>query len=515
MSSVLGNAVLAFVENSRIGTLPELRRFFVEPSFRNEVLSTVTDPDIAYYWEKEFPLLKSNSLGPLLTRLDMFLRPKSIRYMVGQRENKIDFDAIMNEGKILLARLSQGIIGEENGFLLGTLLVSKFHQVAISRQTIGSQDRRPFFLYIDEFHHFVSPSMASILTGVRKYRLGLILAHQNLSQLRDPDVANTVLSSPYARICFRVGDQDAKRVAESLSFFEASDLLNLGKGEAICRIQKNDWDFNLETSVPPRPTDEEAKSRREALQSLTRRHYGIPREKVEEELAKSRVTPDRERNNLFLKRTTQSNEPQHAEDQKVANTPNATAKEKKSVLQKSNEAANLGAGDPEEEAVYRNAEEIKTRIIQHSGKLGFSYEEEKRLPNERRIDLVLYRHQIVIACEISSTTSAEHEIKNIEKCVRHGHVQIFHICNNRTRRAKIAQLVSSSFSAAESRRVECVSVGTFLKFLTRIPTEQPSQPPVVAPKSTLTEEALTPDLQKALEQDMLSRLRARLNRKNQ
>ncbi|HWN94807.1 MAG TPA: type IV secretion system DNA-binding domain-containing protein, partial [Methylomirabilota bacterium] len=303
MNSVLGNAVLAFLENTRVGTLPELRRFFVEPAFRKEMLATVTDPDILYYWEKEFPLLKTNSFGPLLTRLDMFLRPKTIRYMVGQRENKLDFAGIMNEGKILLARLSQGIIGEENGFLLGTLLVSKFHQLAISRQAVESEERRPFFLYIDEFHHFVTPSMASILTGVRKYRLGLILAHQNMTQLRDADVANAVLSSPYTRVCFRVGDQDAKRVAESLAFFESSDILNLGKGEAICRVQKNDWDFNLETIVPPKPEPEQAKQRRQYLHYLTRMQYGMAREKVEEDLAKSRVEPKRERVDPFAKRT--------------------------------------------------------------------------------------------------------------------------------------------------------------------------------------------------------------------
>src|SRR6185503_3925098 len=151
---------------------------------------------------------------------------KTVRYMVGQRENKLDFADIMDKGKILLARLSQGIIGEENGFLLGTLLVSKFQQLAISRQAVESEERRPFFLYIDEFHHVVIPSMASILTGVRKYRLGLVLAHQNMTQLRDADVANAVLSSPYTRVCFRVGDQDAKRIAESLAFFEPSDILN-------------------------------------------------------------------------------------------------------------------------------------------------------------------------------------------------------------------------------------------------------------------------------------------------
>jgi hypothetical protein len=189
-------------------------------------LKTVQDPEIVYYWEKSFPLLVGKPQGPILTRLDTFLRPKLIRYMVAQKENSFDLGGVMNEGKIFLAKLAQGAIGEENAYLLGTLLVSKFQQLAMSRQEIAAALRRNFYLYIDEFHNFVTPSMASILSGARKYRLGLILAHQEFQQLvsRDADVASAVIANPYTRICFRLGDYDAKKLADGFSHFEAKDL---------------------------------------------------------------------------------------------------------------------------------------------------------------------------------------------------------------------------------------------------------------------------------------------------
>ncbi len=198
MTSVLGNAVLAFLESTAGGSLVDLRRFLVDPAFRAQFLTTVRDPEIAYYWQKSFPLLVGKPQGPILTRLDTFLRPKLIRNMVAQRSSRFDLGAIMNEGKIFLAKLAQGAIGEENAHLLGTLLVSKFHQLALSRQELAATARRPFSLYIDEFHNFVTPSMASILSGARKYRLGLLLAHQELQQLssRDADVMSAVIANP-------------------------------------------------------------------------------------------------------------------------------------------------------------------------------------------------------------------------------------------------------------------------------------------------------------------------------
>ncbi len=240
MTSVLSNAVLAFLESTRGGTLADLRRFLIEPEYRKEFLETVTDREVVYYWRREFPLLSGRPQAPLLTRLDSFLRPKLIRAMVAQPANRLDFTSIMNDGKILLVRLAQGAIGEENAALLGTLFVAKIHQLALGRQAISEAERKPFYVYLDEFQHFVTPSMATLLTGARKYRVGLVLAHQELRQLwnQERDVAGAVLANAATRVCFRVVDDDAKKLEDGFTAFGARDLQNLGVGQAICRVER-------------------------------------------------------------------------------------------------------------------------------------------------------------------------------------------------------------------------------------------------------------------------------------
>jgi hypothetical protein len=141
--------------------------------------------------------------------------------------------------------------GEKNANLLGSLLVSKLQQTAISRQDVAEKERRPFYLYIDEFQNFVTPTMEQILSGARKFHLGLILAHQDLRQIasRSPDVLSSVLTNPHTRVAFRVGDQDARTLAEAFASFEAKDLQSLAIGQAIARVQQADFDFNLD--IPP------------------------------------------------------------------------------------------------------------------------------------------------------------------------------------------------------------------------------------------------------------------------
>ena len=286
MNSVLANAVLAFLESEKGGNLLDMKRFLVERTWREEFLETVQDEEIKYYWRKEFPVLKGNPYAPLLTRLDAFLRSKLIRHIVAQKENKLDFRKIMDEKKILLVRLSVGAIGEENAYLLGSLIVTKLHLATLSRQDIAESKRSPFFCYLDEAHQFISPSMNQILSGVRKYKLGLILAHQNPQQFQSSngDILDSVLSNCYTRICFRLDDKDADRMAKGFSFFTSDHLKNLGVGEAIARFEQSRFDFNLKTFMLPSVEPKRAKEITDLIVEHSRKTYAKPKAEVEAEL---------------------------------------------------------------------------------------------------------------------------------------------------------------------------------------------------------------------------------------
>lgn len=277
MQAVLANAIQAFLTSTRGGSLHDLRRFLIEQDYRMSFLETVEDEEVVYYWRREFPLLVGKPAGPILTRLDGFLRPKPLRAMLAQRESRLDFREILDGGRIFLAKLAHGAIGSENAALLGSLFVAKFHQAAVSRQELHREARRDFDLVIDEFQDLVTPSVASILAGTRKYRLGLTAAHQSLRPVyeADPLVASALMANAATRVIFRVGDDDAKKLADGFVSFDAQALTSLGVGEAVCRIDRADHDFNLRTRVPP-PVDRAAGvERRERIVALSRSKYGV------------------------------------------------------------------------------------------------------------------------------------------------------------------------------------------------------------------------------------------------
>ena len=418
MTSVLGNAVLAFLESSRGGTLADLRRFLVEPVYRKDFLSTVTDSEVVYYWEKEFPLLSGKPQGPVLTRLDTFLRPRFIRHMVGQQENRLDFADIMNGGKIFLAKLAQGAIGEENAELLGTLLVSKFHQLAIARQAMAARDRKPFWVYIDEFHNFVTPSMEQILSGARKYGLGLTLAHQDLQQLtrRSADVASAVLTNPATRVCFRVGDQDARRLADGFSSFDTKDLQNLGVGEAVCRIERADWDFNLKTLPRAELDQETAALRRQKLIDQSRLRYGTRREEVEAALAASRGTSQAPQSPVTAPHASESPGPPPIPPRPTG-TPQSLAEGLIGAQAQPTApppAPVAGKGGPEH--IYN--QELIRRWAQDKGYLATV--EAEILDGLGSVDIALEKDGWRLACEVSVTTTPEHELRNVQKCLSAG-----------------------------------------------------------------------------------------------
>jgi hypothetical protein len=453
MGSVLGNAVLAFLESARGGTLSDLRRFLLEPGFRSEFLTTVEDSQIVYYWKKEFPVLSGRPQAPLLTRLDTFLRPKPIRYMVGQKANKLDLASIMDSGKILLVKLGQGSIGEENAYLLGALLVSKIHQLILGRQSVSEKDRRHFWLYCDEFGGYVTKSMARLLSGARKYQLGLILAHQELQQIHDDDVSSALITNAGTRVCFRLGDADAKTLADGYATYEAEDLRNLGTGEAICRVGRSDDDFNL---AIPRARDIDstiAENRRAAIIAFTRETYATPRLVVEAELNRGRSIDEEPAKNTPPPTAVKIPEPADAEvvpPVVPVRVPPAPAK--KSKTSGPPEIAPLGKGGKQHKY-------LQQLLSQWAQGLGYRTTIEMPAPDGTgSIDVVLEKGSRKIACEISVTSTVEQELGNLRKCLTAGFSEVFMLCSEARVLTSLTKLASKEFDTKTLGQVRFLNV---------------------------------------------------------
>ena len=425
MDVVLRNAILAFLESSTGGTLADLRSFLIDDDFRNQFLTTVREEAVVDFWRKVFPRLTGGkSIGSVLTRLHTFLDQKPFRLMVTQRENRLDFADIMDTGKIFLAKLPEGLMGAEDSYTLGTLLVSKFQQTAMARQAQAASDRPDFWLYIDEFDNFITPSMAWILSKTRKYRLGLTLAHHELHQLQaDSKVASAVMSNPATRIVFRVGDDDAKKLAEGFSFFEAQDFKNLADGQAICRVERSDFDFNLSVPWPEKADEAEAVMRREKIINTSRAKYGTPRAQ-----GKTTSPPTSEGGQPSPKTAKLETPPVTAPilaSPPPAAIPHVTETPKDAEIPKPTETERS----------------IKDIIIPEAESLDYTVKEEITIPGHGRPDLILNRGKRTIACEISATTPPEMEADHIRLRLKAGFGHIAVVSANRRK----LKLIGESF----------------------------------------------------------------------
>jgi hypothetical protein len=457
MTAVLANAILAFLESDEEGTLSDLRRFLTDPAFRKSFLATVRDSHVRDFWGTEFSLLSGKPQGSILTRLDTLLRSRLVREVVTAREKPLDFRRVVDQGKIFLGRLSQGAIGEENASLLGSLLVSKFHQVSLLRQDQRERDRRPFFLYLDEFHNLATPSMAGLFSGVRKYRLGLTVAHQDLYQLHStvPEVERAVLANAYTRICFGLGDEDARTLGRSFSFFTDEDLVNLGTGEAIVRIGRKEHDFNLRTIPIPRDGSEAREIRGREIRTRSLIRWGVPR--ATEALPRAPV-PELRPAPPPLKTEERSALPA-AEPRALPPVREEASK------QAPPEARRPGKGGPEhtylQELVKRWAEERGFRAMV----------EEEIAGSRESVDVALYRGETRIACEVTVTTPLEYEVGNVQKCLAAGFKEVAVISLKKARLAKLDKLLSGALSPEEYRRVHLFTPEELLAFLAGQPAD--------------------------------------------
>jgi type IV secretion system coupling TraD/TrwB family protein len=461
MTSVLANAITAILESKNGGTLIDLRRILVEPSFRNKFLQTVDDPNIQYYWKNEYPLLRTNAVAPILTRLDTFLRPKLIRNMMAQKEG-LDFRDILNTQKILLVKLSQGLIGEENSYLLGTLFVAKLNQAAQTRQNIPPDQRKPYYLYIDEFQNFITPSMASILSGARKYGLGMILAHQDLDQLsrKDSELANSILSNPSIRVCFRCGDKDATKLEDGFSCFDSTDLQNLGVGQAIVRVGQKDHDFNLSFTLLTKTDPIDANEKHRIVIDNCRNSFAIHQSKVDEILKDalqfqaihSKLSKPKSKNESPVK------EKIHKEPVKIEETvkpENDLKMEADLFITKEVKKEKLKE--------HRFLQEF-IKSVGEARNFKSTFEEPVN-SNTGKVDVSLLRDDLRIACEVSVTNTPEYEVQNIQKCLKSGFDFVFMISNDLKHINSIQSLANSSIESSSYEKIYFVSKEEFVNQL--------------------------------------------------
>jgi len=478
MNAVFGNAIVAMLESKEGGTLHDLRRFLIEKDFRNKFLQSVSDPSVIYYWQKEFPLLKSNSIGPILTRLDTFLRPRTIRNIVIQK-NGLDFEHLINSNKIILVKLSQGLIGTENSYLLGSLILSKIHQAAFARQ--NKSIRNPFYINLDEFQNFITPSIKEMLSGVRKYNVGLILSHQDLQQLQreDNELLNSVLGNTYTKIVFRVGEPDAKKLKEGFASFDFADLQNLGRGEAIVRIEQPQYDCSLDTVALAKIPQEQLKERMDLVVSHSRKLYGQNRTEIEKLYAESLKFEVVEEEIREVKKEVEKKEsiaPKNIivpEIQKVdIPVPKETPKEDIST--------------------HRYLQTLVKKMAEARGYIATL---EVATPDGNgSVDVLLSKEERTIAIEICNTTDADWEMHNISKCVGAGYSTVISLSGDLKQLEKIKQKCKSGIPGFENHDIHFFTPDALFNFLDMIrKPESPTEKTMKGYRVNVSYDSITPE----------------------
>lgn len=273
------------------GTLVEIPRMISDAEFQKKWRAKITDPVVRSFWEDEMDNTsdyhKSEMMGYLVSKVGRFVENEMMRNIIGQSHSAFNFREIMDEGKILLVNLAKGKTGDVNANLIGLILVSKLQMAAFMRADMAEEDRKPFYLYIDEFQNFITPSIATILSEARKYKLSLVLAHQYMGQLvKDgkTEIRDAVLGNVGSMLVARVGPEDTEVLGKVFEpVFSPYDLMNTDKYTWNAKLiigNAQAKPFTLKAVPPPKSNEKLA----EALKEISRLEYGRPKDIVEREI---------------------------------------------------------------------------------------------------------------------------------------------------------------------------------------------------------------------------------------
>lgn len=287
LEHILRYTLLALLDRPET-TLLDISRMLTDKDFRKETLDYCKDVTVLQFWKHEFGQWNekqvNESIAPVLNKVGAFTANPIIRNIIGQPKSSFDVRKIMDEGKILVVNLSKGLIGEDNAGILGAFIVTKIQLAAMSRSDIPDvRDRRPFYLYVDEFQNFATDSFAVILSEARKYGLNLTVANQYIAQMTD-SVRDAVFGNVGTTISFRVSADDAPILVKQFEpTFEAQDLLQMNNRHFIISMiiagEKVPAFSATTLSLPQPPADNF-----EAIIKHSRENFSRPRADVEAEI---------------------------------------------------------------------------------------------------------------------------------------------------------------------------------------------------------------------------------------
>lgn len=286
LEHILRHALLTLLDQPE-STLLDLPRLLTQKSFRDEAIKHVQSQHVREFWFHEFERysawMRSEAVSPILNKVSLYLTSPLLRNIVGQAKSTFEMREIMDQGKILIANLAKGTVGEDAAALLGSMLVTSAQLAALSRTDLPEPQRRGFYLYVDEVHNFLTLSFAHILSEARKYGLNLVLAHQYIEQLEDK-IKAAIFGNAGTIIAFRVGAEDAKYLArEFYPVFSEADLVNLPNYHIYLKLMidgHSSQPFSAVTLPPIQPRG----SSKEPVIERSRQQFATDRKTVEQKI---------------------------------------------------------------------------------------------------------------------------------------------------------------------------------------------------------------------------------------
>lgn len=287
---ILANTMLTLLYCQNVSLLA-VQRILIDKNYRKFLLKQVDDPFLQSFWNKEYEDMAKNArllteaIAPIQNKVGRFLNSTMVRNMIGQVKSTIDLPDIMNNGKIFLVNLSQGKIGEENSSLLGGMIVTRLYTNAMQRAFMSSEERRDFYVYVDEFQNFATDTFIKILSEARKYGLNLIVTHQYIDQLSE-EIQKSIFGNVGTMMNYVVGQHDADKLSKEYApDLAPEDLVNLERYRLAIKMMIDGAQSRPFTGIAL-PPNFPSFGNSEKIRTHVREEYATPREEIEEKLDK-------------------------------------------------------------------------------------------------------------------------------------------------------------------------------------------------------------------------------------